>query len=162
MGVRGKFKSAVKRNFVYLMESLEYYMKKYSVDNREDLLKIFDEKQFKIRKPKYIHLNRLAKTKSKILEQLSNDNFVRLNKKSLDLPPTISNNHEAKFENQEIKNFDLKSIIETLKNNQFIKDDIIKYLYIFSPESLIDKKHLLFQNGHLFQIDKVSSGRNNY
>ena len=80
IGVRGKFKGLVKRNYEELNKSLNEIMCKKKVETKEDLLKLYDEKLTNkdlITKPKYIFLNLLSKDKKEILKQLKGDNFIR-------------------------------------------------------------------------------------
>jgi hypothetical protein len=145
MGVRGKFKGTMKRNYDSLCETLGHYMKKYKTEKKEDLLKLFEDESVKIKKPKYIFLNTLLHSKKEILEKLKADKFTRIK---------ISNTTD---ENEDVETFqfDLKLVLKELKNFQFIKDNIVKNMLIFSPDSLLNKSHSLFENGHLMQIDKV-------
>jgi 16S rRNA C967 or C1407 C5-methylase (RsmB/RsmF family) len=43
-----------------------------------------------------------------------------------------------------------------LNNNEYIKDDLIRNLTVFSSDSLINHEYSLFKEGHLLQIDKSS------
>ena len=136
-GVRGKFKGTMKRNYTSLTESLEYYMQKYKCDKREDLIKVFEslDDTVRINKPKYIYLNTLMiENKKEISNKLKSDGFNRI-----------------KFENNDNLNLNLKNIT----NNEFIKDEHIKKMLIFSADSLLNKNYSLFKEGHLLQIDKV-------
>ena len=81
IGVRGKFKGLVKRNYDELNRILNDIMVEKSVENKDDLLKLYDEKLTNkdlITKPKYIFLNQLDRTKKEIRSQLKSDNFVRI------------------------------------------------------------------------------------
>lgn len=141
-GVRGKFKGTMKRNFAPLTEALEYYMKKYECEKREDLQKIYEDKakDGQMIKPKYIFLNTLGEfDKKDLIDKLKVDKFVRVKN-------TITEDGEN----------DLKVMVKNLKNNQFIKDDHIQNMLIFASDSLLNKKHYLFDTGHLMQIDKSS------
>lgn len=136
-GVRGKFKGTMKRNYTSLIESLEHYMQKHKVDKREDLLKVFEDQDdsVRIRKPKYIYLNTLMiENKKEILNRLKSDGFVRI-----------------KLDNDE----DIRSLVSRIQNNEYVKDDHLKHLLVFSADSLLNKNHSLFVEGHLLQIDKV-------
>ena len=136
-GVRGKFKGTMKRNYTSLTESLEYYMQKYKCDKREDLIKVFEslDDTVRIKKPKYIYLNTLMiENKKEISNKLKSDGFNRI-----------------KFENNDNLNLNLKNIT----NKEFIKDEHIKKMLIFSADSLLNKNYSLFKEGHLLQIDKV-------
>lgn len=137
-GVRGKFKGTMKRNYSSLVEALEHYMEKNKVDKREDLVKIFEEQDesVRIKKPKYIYLNTLMiENKKEIIKRLKLDNFVRIKPN---------------------KDEDFKTLVNRIQNNEFAKDEHLKHLLIFSAESLLNKNHSLFVEGHLLQIDKVN------
>lgn len=137
-GVRGKFKGTMKRNFASLTDALKHYMDKHKVEKREDLIKVFEDlnESTRIHKPKYIFLNTLkVQNKRELIEVLKLE-FVRI-----------------KLENKE----DFKSTITQIKNNEYLKDEHIKNMLIFSPDSLLNKTHCLFVEGHLLQIDKVSN-----
>lgn len=125
----------MKRNYDSLNEAAEYYMKKYNLEKRDDLLQVF-ENTAQIRKPKYVYVNTLQLSKKDILKRLKQDEFVR-----------IEHNDEEKVA--------FKDKIQSIKRNEFLKDDHIKHMYIFSPDSLINIHHNLFKEGHLLQIDKV-------
>jgi len=144
-----------------LIESLEYYLKKHNVEKREDLLKLYENfnQSSKINKPKYIYLNTLVMSKKETLNQLKQDNFNRLNKsflKSNDEEDEINKNTEHINQQHDKSNIDLINKINKIKNNEFVKDNHIKPLYIFSSDSLLNKTYSLFQEGHLLQIDKSS------
>jgi 16S rRNA C967 or C1407 C5-methylase (RsmB/RsmF family) len=144
-----------------LIESLEYYLKKHNVEKREDLLKLFENfnQSSKINKPKYIYLNTLVLSKKETINRLKQDNFVRLNKsflKSNVEENEVNNNTEDNNQQNDKSNIDLINRIKKIKNNEFVKDNHIKSLYIFSSDSLINKTYSLFQEGHLLQIDKSS------
>ncbi len=136
-GVRGKFKGTMKRNYESLNEALAYYMSKKGCQSREDLQKIYEDKakDSQMIKPKYIYMNTLDADKKDLLEKLKVDKFVRVK------------NSEGS---------DLKAMLKELKNFQFIKDELIQNMLIFSSDSLLNKSHYLFDAGHLMQIDKVS------
>ncbi len=135
-GVRGKFKGTMKRNYASLNEALEYYMTKKGCKSREDLQKIYEDKakDSQMIKPKYIYLNTLDLDKKDLLEKLKVDKFHRVK------------NSEGS---------DMKAIFKELKNFQFIKDELVQNMLIFSSDSLLNKSHYLFDAGHLMQIDKV-------
>jgi 25S rRNA (cytosine2278-C5)-methyltransferase len=76
-GVRGKFKSVVKRNFDALNEACDVFMQKYSCSNKDELLKIYDQKT-KIEKPKYIFMNTLELKKKEIYKRLKELNYVKI------------------------------------------------------------------------------------
>jgi hypothetical protein len=146
----------MKRNFDSLNAACDHYMKKYGVDNKDNLLKIFDtinqsnenSNTLTTTKPKYIFLNRLVLTKKEILNKLKEDQF--------DLVKYELNDYEAENETTSLYNSaNLKKFIDQLNKNQFIKDNHIKYLYAFKYNSLINKNYNLFKEGHLLQIDKV-------
>lgn len=145
-----------------MIESLEYYLKKHNVEKREDLLKLYENfnQSSKINKPKYIYLNTLAMTKKETLDKLKQDNFFRLNKsflKSNEDEVDEMDQHKQDIDQQNnTSNIDLINKIKKIKNNEFVKDKHIKSLYIFSADSLLNKTHSLFQDGHLLQIDKSS------
>lgn len=133
-GVRGKFKGTMKRNYTSLTEAVEYYMKKKGCESREALQKLYEDesKDSQMIKPKYIYLNTLVEDKKHLLDKLKADKFLRVKNSS-----------------------DLRDMIKSLKNNQFVKDDLVQNLLIFSPDSLLNKTHYLFNEGYLMQIDKV-------
>ena len=139
----------MKRNYESLNEALEHYVKKYKCNNKEDLLKQFENsgQTTKINKPKYIYINTLVRSKKEILNVLKEDGFVR-----------VKPGDEAEMETEEDSNkkYDLKSLLESMKNDEFVKDEHIKKLYIFTADSLLNKSHNLFKEGHLLQIDKSS------
>jgi 25S rRNA (cytosine2278-C5)-methyltransferase len=81
IGVRGKFKGLVKRNYDELNKVLEEIMLDKKCEGKDELLKLYDEKLTNkdlITKPKYIFLNQLDKTKKEIRNQLKIDNFIRI------------------------------------------------------------------------------------
>ena len=128
----------MKRNYASLVESLDHYLKKYQVEKREDILKVFENlhDSIRINKPKYIFLNTLKiENKKEIVEQLKSDNFRRIKWK----------------ENEN----DLRTALTNIKKDEYVKDEHIKNLLIFSSDSLLNKSHSLFVEGHLLQIDKV-------
>lgn len=137
----------MKRNYNNLTAALEYYLKKYNVENRDQLLKLFDEKQAASgefshsTKPKYIYLNRLVRSKKEILVKLQEDNFELVKYEKRD---------EKFLDNKEFKKF-----IDSLENTNFIKDIHVKNLLIFKHNSILNKNYNLFKEGHLLQIDKV-------
>ena len=138
-GVRGKFKGTMKRNYQSLCDSLEYYMQKHKCDKREDLIKVFEglDDTVRINKPKYIYLNTLMiENKKELTTKLKSDGFQRI-----------------KFKNDE--NDDLNLNLKNIKNNEFIKDEHVRKMLIFSSDSLLNKNYSLFKEGHLLQIDKV-------
>ncbi|CAF0961982.1 unnamed protein product [Brachionus calyciflorus] len=145
MGVRGKFKSAIKRNYDNLVEACDYYMNRYQVDKRDDLLKIFDEKQaaHTSTKPKYIFINQLILKKKEILQKLMDDSFEMVE-------------YDRKSESYRKTNDQFKELIDSLGNNQFIRDNHVKNLIIFKHDASINKNYSLFNEGHFLQIDKSS------
>ena len=148
IGVRGKFKGTMKRNYASLTEALEHYMTKHQVEKREDLLKMFEDsnESAKIQKPKYIYLNTLVHTKKELIAMLKADNFTRVKNSS----------HEPDDQDESTNSqIDFKSMLQNLKNVQYFKDNHVKNMIIFSPDSLLNKNYKLFQDGHLMQIDKV-------
>jgi 16S rRNA C967 or C1407 C5-methylase (RsmB/RsmF family) len=96
------------------------------------------------KKPKYIFLNTLVHEKDELIDKLKQDSFVKRSRKS------GKNNNDDETESNN------KNSLQTLNRNEYQKDDIIKNLLIFSHDSLLNKKHELFTNGHLVQIDKSS------
>jgi len=112
MGVRGKFRSAMKRNFVQLEGALDHYMKKHECATREDLLYVFDSLAA-VKKPKYIYFNRLVARKKEILAKLEQDGF--------ELVQYESDCDEDGF----------REVISNLNQNQFVKDFHVKSLYVF-------------------------------
>lgn len=149
-GVRGKFKGTMKRNYVSLNESLDYYMKKYGCETREDLQKRYEDKSKdqQMIKPKYIFLNTLVKEKKELIDQLKVDKYVRVkNTVGTDCGGEVDEADSAKK---------LKTFIKGLKSNQFIKDEVIQNMLIFAPDSALNKSYHLFDAGHLMQIDKSS------
>lgn len=122
-------------------------MKKYQVEKRENLLKIFDEKQScsinSSNKPKYIFINQLNLKKKEILNKLFEDSFQIVE-------------YDRKAENFIKSNEEYKNLINSLKENEFIKDNHIKNMIIFKHNGLINKNYNLFVDGHLLQIDKSS------
>ncbi len=138
------------RNYESLNEALEHYIKKYKCNNKEDLLKIFENfgQTTTINKPKYIYINTLVHAKKEILNVLKEDGFVRVK-------PGDENEMETAEENEN-KKYDLKILLGSMKNNEFVKDEHIKKLYIFTADSLLNKSYNLFKEGHLLQIDKSS------
>lgn len=140
MGVRGKFRSAMKRNYAELETALEHYMKKHECSSREQLLQVFDSFA-NLKKPKYIYLNRLmGKSKKEILSRLQEEGF--------ELVKCENSDDEDEF----------KSHVDDLSQTQFIKDFHVKYLYVFKSDSILSKEHnaSLFNEGCLLQIDKVN------
>lgn len=147
MGVRGKFKSSMKRNFTALSESMEHYIKKYNLMNKEELLKKFEISSRVNTKPKYIFLNTLVHTKKEILHKIKENNFIKMKPQDEAInAPTDEHDSDKTF---------LK-VINNLKSNEFIKDEHVKNMYIFSAASLLNKSFDLFKEGHLLQIDKVN------
>lgn len=135
----------MKRNYTSLTETLEHYMKKYQVEKREDLLKIFENfnESSKIKKPKYIYLNTLQLSKKEILSRLKEQDFIKIKET------------EEQVEQDEENTNDIKKSFQNLNNYEFIKDEHVKNMYIFSHDSLLNKANDLFNEGHLLQIDKV-------
>ncbi len=136
-------------------------MKKHNIEKREDLLKLYENfnQSSKINKPKYIYLNTLEQNKKATLNILKQNDFFRLNKSFLKSNDEKNENNHNTLDNiQQIdkSNIDLINKIKKIKNNEFVKDNHIKSLYIFSSDSLLNKTHSLFQDGHLLQIDKSS------
>lgn len=132
----------MKRNYTSLVDALEHYLNKYKVEKREELLKVFEnlDDSVRINKPKYIFLNTLKiENKKEILEQLKADDFTRI-----------------KWQEDE---HDLRTALTNIKKNEYVKDEHVKHLLIFASDSLLNKNHSLFVDGHLLQIDKVT--RNN-
>ena len=128
----------MKRNYISLVDSLNHYLKKYQVEKREDILKVFEnlDDSLRINKPKYIYLNTLKiENKKEIVEHLKADNFRRIKWKE--------------------DNNDLRTALTNIKKDEYVKDEHIKNLLIFSSDSLLNKNHSLFVEGHLLQIDKV-------
>jgi hypothetical protein len=128
----------MKRNYTSLVDSLNHYLKKYQVEKREDILKVFEnlDDSLRINKPKYIYLNTLKiENKKEIVEHLKADNFRRIKWKE--------------------DNNDLRTALTNIKKDEYVKDEHIKNLLIFSSDSLLNKNHSLFVEGHLLQIDKV-------
>jgi hypothetical protein len=128
----------MKRNYTSLVDSLNHYLKKYQVEKREDILKVFEnlDDSLRINKPKYIYLNTLKiENKKEIAEHLKADNFRRIKWKE--------------------DNNDLRTALTNIKKDEYVKDEHIKNLLIFSSDSLLNKNHSLFVEGHLLQIDKV-------
>lgn len=122
-------------------------MKKYQVEKRENLLKIFDEKQSisikSSNKPKYIYLNQLKLKKKEILNKLNDDSFQIVE-------------YDRKADTFLKSNEEYKNLINSLKETEFIKDNHIKNMIIFKHDGLINKNYNLFIDGHLLQIDKSS------
>lgn len=145
-GVRGKFKGTMKRNYESLNKALEHYMQKYGCEKREDLQKIYEDKakEMQMIKPKYIYLNTLVHDKKVLIEKLKSDKFIRIKN-------TLSNENA---DNEE-STANLKAILKSLKNFQYIKDEHVKNMLVFAADSLINKSYYLFNEGHLMQIDKV-------
>ncbi len=139
----------MKRNYTSLMDALEHYMKKFGVEKREDLLKLFENfnQATRIRKPKYIFLNTLVTSKKQLLEKLKADSYekIRVEKDvtKVDKESSVAADH-------------IKTVTAQLKTNQFVKDEHIKYMYIFSADSNLNKTHDLFVQGHMLQVDKSS------
>ncbi len=156
MGVRGKFKGTMKRNYTQLTESLDYYMKKHQVEKKEDLIKIYENmnESTHITKPKYIYLNTLVHTKKELLDKLKEASFSRVKNNQQQKENECDESHSNDDPNIQI---DIKTIIKNLKNFQFYKDNLVKNMLIFSPDSLLNKNHQLFSDGHLMQIDKVNN-----
>jgi 25S rRNA (cytosine2278-C5)-methyltransferase len=147
MGVRGKFKSSMKRNFTALSESMEHYIKKYNLTSKEELLKKFEISSRVNAKPKYIFINTLVHTKKEILQKIKEQNFIKIKPEAtLDSPDNTNDNDLNKY---------FINVINNLKTNEFIKDEHVKNMYIFSADSLLNKSFNLFKEGHLLQIDKV-------
>jgi hypothetical protein len=76
----------------------------------------------------------MIENKKEITNKLKSDGFNRI-----------------KFETNDNLNLNLKNIT----NNEFIKDEHVKKMLIFSADSLLNKNYSLFKEGHLLQIDKV-------
>ena len=97
----------MKRNYESLNEALEHYVKKYKCNNKEDLLKQFENsgQTTAINKPKYIYVNTLIHSKKEILNVLKEDGFVRVKQGASD---------EAEMETEEnsTKKYDLKSLCD--------------------------------------------------
>lgn len=148
-GVRGKFKGTCKRNYASLHEALQHYMRKNGCEKPEDLQKIYEDraKDSQMIKPKYIYLNTLAADKKELIEQLKTDKFLRVkNSQGAEGAEVSGEEYEAS----------MKAVIKGLKNNQFIKDELIQNMLIFAPDSLLNKSYHLFDAGHIMQIDKVN------
>lgn len=141
MGVRGKFKSAMKRNQEHLMRALEHYMQKYACTSRDQLLAVFDVLG-QVRKPKYMYLNRLnGKRRKEIMQLLAEQGFKLV-----------------KYENENDED-EFRQCINEMSPTEFVKDFHVKYLYVFRHDSPFSKENnqALFNDGYLLQIDKVSS-----
>ena len=146
----------MKRNYESLNEALDYYMKKHEVEKREDLLKVYEEESSKIKKPKYIYINTLELSKQEIIEQLTQDGFVKVKKSHL--RQRVQNNQEEKSQENEneAKSCNLKEMIDQLENIEYFKDEHVKNMIIFRSDAAINKNYHLFKSGHLMQIDKSS------
>lgn len=149
MGVRGKFKSSMKRNYASLTNALEHYMNKYECETREDLLKKFDSSlspgedesnPMPKLKPKYIYVNQLTMRKKEILAKLKEHGFELVKFEA-------SNDQDA---------IDFKEKLKNLGECEFMKDEHVKELYIFRHDSRLNKENPLFNEGLLLQIDKSS------
>jgi putative methyltransferase len=145
MGVRGKFKSAMKRNYAQLEVALSHYMKKYDCTTKEQLLHTFDSQnsmngQSALAKPKYIFLSRLKQRHKKVILKMLEESGFEL----------------VKLED-ECDEDAFKAVISGLNERQFVKDFHVKNLYIFKANSVLSKENNneLFNEGHLLQIDKV-------
>jgi hypothetical protein len=145
----------MKRNFNQLNEALEHYMKKHEVDNRENLLKLFDTinqspesntTTSATTKPKYIFMNRLVLSKKEILSKLKEYSYEKVQYESQTDTQDGEQNENLKF----------KKFIDNLAENQFVKDNHVKGLYVFKYNSNLNKNNMLFNEGHLLQIDKVN------
>jgi hypothetical protein len=145
----------MKRNFAQLTEAVEYYMKKNEADNRESLLKLFDTihqspesntTTSATTKPKYIFLNTLVLSKKEILAKLKENSYE-----------LVKYERPAEVEGEEAnENLNFKRFVDSLEEFQFVKDNHVKGLYVFKYNSNLNKSNVLFNEGHLLQIDKVS------
>lgn len=138
MGVRGKFRSAMKRNYEQLETALSYYLKKYECASRDDLLSVFDSLAA-VKKPKYIYINRLVSRKKHTLARLEQEGF------------------ELVEANDDADEDDFRTILQGLSSSQFVKDFHVKNLFVFKSDSSLSKEHhqSLFNEGYIIQIDKV-------
>ena len=156
MGVRGKFKGTVKRNYARLNEALEHYMKKYNVPSRESLLQRFDTVNQSAdsgrsatstsTKPKYIYASRLMLTKRQILARLAEAGYELVRRSAITKSETTEEDENLRF----------KNFIDSLGECQFVKDNHVRNVYVFKYNSNLTKGHDLFREGHLLQIDKSS------
>ena len=164
----------MKRNFESVTQALEHYMKKYECPSRDELLKKFEDfnQSSQIKKPKYVFLNTLSESKKSLLKQLKEDGFVTIeyeeqpeedlevespNQEAMETDGQVVDADKARKEailNAKMKR--LKEFLLAMNDNEFLRDDHIRHLLIFSPKSSINMSYRLFKEGHLLQIDKVS------
>jgi len=118
-------------------------MKKNGCEKAEDLQKIYEAraKDAQMVKPKYIYLNTLAAEKKELVEQLKADKFAR-----------VKNSRGG-----EDCEAGVRAVIKGLRSDQFVKDEFIQNMLVFSADSLLNKNYHLFEAGHLMQIDKVGA-----
>ena len=122
------------------------------MSNKEELLKKYEISSRVNAKPKYIFINTLVLTKKEVLSKIKEQNFAKI-KNALN----STQREEVNSKNYE-NNIDFKNVINSLKANEFIKDEHVKNMYIFSADSILNKKFNLFKEGLLFNSKKSLIG----